>query len=318
MDVLTGRVVVGYDGSEQSGDAVDWAAAEARRRGLPLTVLHAVDYLGMMPNAVGPSGWPAAFAEDAAKIAPAGADRARNLARGVSVAPLTEITGAAGALVQASKAAALLVVGTHGRANLPGVLLGSVAFIVTAHAHCPVVVVRGGSCRRAGPDRPVVVGFDGSPEAAAAVRYAADVAADTSAPLTVITTYRPISPWILSGADYASHPTDQARPDFEAIARMAARDTAISGLRMARQHHPGLPAAQRAIRGPAADVLSSAAEQAGLLVLGSRGHGGFAGLLLGSVGHRVIHTSPCPVVVVHGGTPQNEQHPAPDAVTQPA
>lgn len=317
MDTLTGRIVVGYDGSEQSCAAVDWASAEAQRRGLSLTVLHAVDYLGLMPNVMGPSGWPAAFADSAGKIATAGANRARNRESGISVTPLTEIAGAASALVQASKAAALLVLGTHGRGNVPGVLLGSVAFTVAGHAHCPVVVVRGDSGRRAGPNRPVVVGFDGSPGSAEAVRYAADVAADTGAPLTVITAYRPTSPWILSGVDIASHPMARDRPDFEAIVRETARETAIDALEIARQRHPGLPAAQRAARGGAADVLASAAGRAGLLVIGSRGRGGFAGLLLGSVGHRVIHTSPCPVVVVHGDVPQTEKRSAPAFVTQP-
>ena len=154
MDILTGRIVVGYDGSPQSCTAVDWAAGEARRRGLPLVVLHAVDYLGLMPNVTGPSGWPAVFADDAAKIAPAGADRARDHVRGIQVTSLTQITGAARALVEASKDAALLVVGTHGRSALPGALSGSVAFAVTGHAHCSVVVVRGDSGRRAGPNRP--------------------------------------------------------------------------------------------------------------------------------------------------------------------
>lgn len=317
MDILTGRIVVGYDGSQQSCAAVDWAASESRRRGLSLVVLHAVDYLGLMPNAMGPSGWPAVFADDAAKVATAGAERARHHTVGIEVIPLTQITGAARALVEASKEAALLVVGTHGRGALPGAVFGSVAFAVTGHARCPVVVVRGDSSRRAGPDRPVVVGFDGSSGSAAAVRYAADVAADTRAPLTVITAHQPISPWILSGADYLSHPSE-GRPDFAAIAQVAACETATEGLRIARHHHSALPAARRAVRGPTADVLADAAEQAGLLVVGSRGHGGFAGLVLGSVSHRVIHSSPCPVVVVHGGTPMSDKQAAPVLVTRPA
>jgi nucleotide-binding universal stress UspA family protein len=317
MDILSGRIVVGYDGSQQSGTAVDWAAAEALRRDVPLVVLHAVDYLGLAPNATGPAGRSAGFAQDAARIATTGADRARQHVPGIDVSAHTEITSATYALAQASKSAALVVVGTHGRATLPGVLLGSVAFAVTAHADGPVVVVRGDSGRRAGADRPVVVGFDGSPGSVAAVRYAADVAAETGASLTVITAYQPVSPWILSGDNYRVHPS-VGRPDFEAIARVAARDTATSALRIARQQHPTLPAVQRAIRGSAADILASAAGRAGLLVVGSRGHGGFAGLLLGSVSHRVIHTSPCPVVVVHGGIRETEKNPAPALVAEPS
>src|SRR5688500_11143573 len=64
MDVLTGRIVVGYDGSAQSCAAVDWAAAEAHHRGLPLTVLHVIDPYSMLANVMGPSGWPAALTDD--------------------------------------------------------------------------------------------------------------------------------------------------------------------------------------------------------------------------------------------------------------
>jgi nucleotide-binding universal stress UspA family protein len=318
MDVMTGRIVVGYDGSEQSCSAVDWAAAEAQRRGLPLTVLHVVDYLGMMPNAMGPSGWPAAFADQAAKVAGAGAERARDHAHGVEVVPVTQIGGAAGALIEASKDAALLVVGTHGRGQLSGALLGSVAFAVTGHARCPVIVVRGDAQRRTGPGRPVVVGFDGSTYAVAAVHYAADVAAETRAPLIVIAAYHPVSSLNPASAIYHGLARDNGRPDFDAIARQAALKLTAQALGLARERHPTLPATQRAIRGPVVDILTSAAERAGLLVVGSRGHGGFLGLMLGSVGHGVIHSSPCPVAVVHGDTPQSEQQPDPAFVVQPA
>ena len=298
---MTGHVVVGFDGSEQSVKAVDWAADEARRRRLPLTVLHAVDYLGLLPNAMGPPGWPAVFAEDAEKVAEVGAARARDRSGDVEVAALTEEVGAARALVEASRTAALLVVGAHGRGALPGMLVGSVAFTVAGHAHCPVVIVRGDGARRPGPDRPVVVGFDGSPGSCAAMAHAADVAAESAAHLMVITAYQPVSPWLLSGSTYSSN-----RPDFDAAARNAARQTAVEGLRIARRHHPALPATQRAEHGPTAPLLAAAAQDAGLLVVGSRGHGGFTGLLLGSVGHRLIRVSPCPVVVVHDRTVRAE------------
>ena len=127
MESLAGRVVVGYDGSPQSGTAVDWAVTEAHGRGLPLVVLHVIDYRGLLPNVMGPPGWPAVFADNAAKIAAAGADRARKQGRGIPVTAVTRTGGVAGALVEASKDAALLVVGTHGRGHLPGVLLGSAA-----------------------------------------------------------------------------------------------------------------------------------------------------------------------------------------------
>ena len=178
-------------------------------------------------------------------------------------------------------------------------------------------MVRGDSGRRAGPDHPVVVGFDGSPDSARAVHYAADVAANTGALLTIVTAYQTASPRRAVGASRLGQPTDDDGPDFEAIAREAAREIATSALGIARQRHPVLPAVQRALGGTAVDVLTSAAAQAGLLVVGSRGHGGFSGLVLGSTSHRLIHTSPCPVVVVRGRTSQSAKHPVPTTAIQP-
>jgi nucleotide-binding universal stress UspA family protein len=58
-----------------------------------------------------------------------------------------------------------------------------------------------------------------------------------------------------------------------------------------------VPVEPSAVEGPAAAVLTDSARDADLLVVGSRGHGGFTGLLLGSVGQQLAHHSPCPVVI---------------------
>jgi nucleotide-binding universal stress UspA family protein len=304
MKSQVGRVVVGYDGSEHSLAALKWAAAEAERRGRPLTVLHVLDYVGLIPSPMGPFGWPDAHDDRVTQVARAGADRARELADLIDVSAVTRIARIPVTLIEFSTDAELLVVGTRGHGELAGAVLGSVAFAVSAHAQCPVVVVRGDSALP-GPGRPVVVGMDNSPSAVEAVRYAADVAAAAYAPLIVVSAYRTLSSQAWAEA-FAVLESDGG-PHFDTVAREAAATAAANGARIARAAYPGLDITEQALEGLPARVLARAADSAGLLVVGSRGHGGFTGLMLGSVSHALIHCSPCPVTIIHGAKGATEQ-----------
>jgi nucleotide-binding universal stress UspA family protein len=135
----TGDVVVGIDGSKGSDIALEWAAAEAELRNATLVVIHA-----WMPSFVPEAGW--GYVE---------VDSLRDAARDLvdetvaSVGNHTSVTiegefvrdMPAHALIERSKDAALLVVGSRGRGGFTGLLLGSVSHQVLHHAHCPVVVV---------------------------------------------------------------------------------------------------------------------------------------------------------------------------------
>ena len=174
------------------------------------------------------------------------------------------------------------------------------AFAVSAHAHCPVVVVRGEPVHP-GPSRPVVVGVDGSPGSDEALRYGTDVAAAAHAPLIVVSAYRTLTSeaW----AEAYVYLEEQGGPDFDTMARKSAS----AGARIGREAYPGLDITERVVEGLPAQALVKAADQAGLLVVGSRGHGGFARLMLGSVSHALIHSAPCPVAIVHGIKATTEQ-----------
>jgi nucleotide-binding universal stress UspA family protein len=296
MDDQTGRIVVGYDGSEPAGAALDWAAEEAQRRAFPLTVLSVVDYVGMLPGIYGPSSWPTLFQEQAQQVAAEGVQRARKIAGSIDLTGEGRVGQVADLLIQTARPLDRLVVGTRGHGELTGALLGSVAFAVTAHAHCPVVVVRGDT-RPPGPDRPVLVGVDDSPGAQAALRCAADQAADTGAALIVASCFHPVSPlsWAESGYYSTQAP---GTPTFDDQAREAAGRVAAVAARTTKDRHPGLAVHELVLSGAADRELVAAADACGLLVVGTRGHGGFAGLLLGSVSHGVVCSSPCPVMVV--------------------
>jgi nucleotide-binding universal stress UspA family protein len=282
-------IVVGYDGSRPAEHALDWAAAEAAHRGVPLTVATGLDVTGLVAGA--DAALSSGDAGGLVAVAREGVARARNVAAGLDVREVARPDGAAGLLVELSCWAELVVVGTRGHSEVSGALLGSVAFAVSAHARCPVAVVQGEGHVRPGPGRPVLVGVDGSVESLAALEYAADVAAHAGAALTVVTVWRcnTADRWV---AAYA------ADVDVVAETRARAGEIAEEAAEAARARHPGLAVNPEILIGLPGPALADLAAEHAVLVVGSRGRGGFTGLILGSVSHAVIHRAPCPVVVV--------------------
>lgn len=285
-------VVVAYDGSPASATALTWAAREAGSRRARLRVLFAAD-VGR-----GDTGGAAALSqaghEAGVQLADEGAAWATQVEGGpVEVAVETDVRlgSPTASLVEASKDADLLVVGNRGRGAVAGALLGSVAFSVTAQAACPVVVVRGDTERRPGTDHPVVVGVDSSEGAQAAVEWAADEAMTAGAPLVLLAAWTP--PEILAAGYGAAH-----LPEMVRMSEDLARQGAESALAHASQSRPDLQGEVRLVREKPAKALVAASENAGLVVVGARGHGSIGGLFLGSVSHATIHRSSCPVAVV--------------------
>ena len=137
---VTGRIVVGVDGSKHSDVALEWAIDEADRHGADLIVLHAWEYPYRMTSE-GFAPGPDLAQVDAAIVIDAAVEQARERMTGGVHRRLVE-GGATQSLLAAAEAAGMLVVGSRGRGGFRSMLLGSVAHAVAAHAHCPVVVVR--------------------------------------------------------------------------------------------------------------------------------------------------------------------------------
>jgi nucleotide-binding universal stress UspA family protein len=133
----------------------------------------------------------------------------------------------------------------------------------------------------------IVVGVDGSDPSRRALRWAADQAKLVGAELEAVTTweYPPTLGWA------PPYPSDF---DPNEDARKALRDTVDAVL----GPDPGVVVHLTVTEGHPAFVLTKAAQAADLLVVGSRGHGAFAGMLLGSVSEYCAAHAPCPVVVV--------------------
>ncbi|HEU4449034.1 MAG TPA: universal stress protein [Gaiellaceae bacterium] len=149
----------------------------------------------------------------------------------------------------------------------------------------------------------IVAGVDGSPGAAAALRWALDEARLRGATLHVVHAWRLPLYAAAPEAAFAGVTPASERLDAEVEAVLAEQasgvvDDAVASLERESGGDLGVELRVEAVRGPAAGVLLERAAGADALVVGSRGHGGFAGLLLGSVSQQCVQHAPCPVVVV--------------------
>jgi nucleotide-binding universal stress UspA family protein len=305
------RVVVGYDASASAKVAVGWAADEAERLGVPLAVVFAADYTGLVGGPVSTSPWlPGVSIDEARRVADRGAALARARRPGLDVDQVG-IGSPGTVLVHESEGAVLVVVGTRGHGDLAGTLLGSVASRVTAHAHCPVVVVRGEGVA-AGADRPVVVGVDGSAAAAEALRAAVSQAVARGARLRVVCAWTPTPPDSWEGAYWRS--VDAGR-DPDETAHAAAERVAAEAVATAQRLAPDLQVESRVRGGDPATAILDAAGDAGLVVVGARGRGSLASLFFGSVSHGVVHRARVPALVVRAATTGEIAPVGSDAVT---
>jgi nucleotide-binding universal stress UspA family protein len=287
----THGIVVGVDGSHTSDAAVVWAAQEAERRDLPLHVIHAYPWEMVYPRAGGlplPGQELVALEEERRSSAEALVEETTQALRithpQLEVRTTTAPGTPAGLLVDASHSAALVAVGAHGAGWLHDVALGSVSLAVAAHAVSPVAVVHA-------PEKPararsgIVVGVDDAPQAQPALEYAFARAAERHAEITAVHTWRMdavVAPPLMAGWDAV----DKAEG---AVLREA--------LEPWQDRYPDVKVRWVLVQGHPVTSLVRASESAELLVVGSRGRGGFASLLLGSVSRSVLHRATCTVVV---------------------
>ncbi|MGW4409783.1 universal stress protein [Nonomuraea sp. NPDC004702] len=276
---MSTHIVVGVDGSVPATGAVEWAAADARRRGLDLRLVH-----------VGPQWLHEANAEHCARLLAEAADRARALAGDVKVTTELLSGNVAGELIRESATARGVVLGSRGLGGFAGMTVGSVSLAVAGHASGPVVVVRAPAAAPAEHGR-VVVGYDGSQDAQAAMEYAVEQARARGARLHVVSAWQmPVfSPYAVT---YNSLIEDLMREETG-----AARERVVPW----REANPDLVVTDEQPCAHPVTALMQAAGSADLVVVGSRGRGGFASAVLGSVSHGVLHHVTCPVAVVRPG-----------------
>lgn len=279
-------VVVGVNGSTESGEALDWALVEAASRGVPLTAVLAWQPPSRAAEPVEFARQDELHREEVLTLL----DTARTRTGADVEATVTVTQGpAAEVLLAAGQDADLLVLGRRGTGRLGRMVLGSVSATVAEHARVPVTVVRERETPADGDAR-VVVGVDGSPPSVAALRHGAEVARRLGGVL------EPVMLWQITTLAPLPDSWGWAPPldDYEKLAGETL-DAAVA------QADPGLPEGRvrpRVVHAPASRGLLEAARGAERLVVGNRGLGGFDRLLLGSVSRQVLDHAGCPVTVV--------------------
>jgi nucleotide-binding universal stress UspA family protein len=275
------EILVGYDGSDESRYALRWAVREARLRGTPLTTCHVWQW----PFALTPSG-PAVletFRLMSEHTAESAAIAARGMAPELTVRGRAVRGSVAEILLGLSGHADMLVVGHRGNEGFDGLLLGSVAARMAAHAYCPLVVVRETSMTDRGP---VVVGVDASAASGVPLAFGFEEAALHRVDVHIV----------CSANDRMTGAGAAPVPDLEESRREAAARFERTVAPWCEKY-PHVPVRTSFVTAPPREALLSAAATASLLVVGRRGHGDVRGLL-GSVSQYVTHYSPCPVAVV--------------------
>jgi nucleotide-binding universal stress UspA family protein len=292
--LITRPVVVGVDGSARARSAVDWAAEEASRRHAPLRLVHGFD-LERAGYITAGCPTPAASLSTplhaARRVLADTASEYRQQYPDLCISTIFSVASPAGLLIEQSKAASMVVVGARGRGGFTGLLAGSASTRLASHAYGPVVVVRGQPDDETAVRRPVLVGVDGSAEGAAALAFAIEEAAERGVCLVVVHVW-PALPMSAPGEIAPWH------YDRAAAARTAER-LMLDQLAGWHEKYPDVNVAPRIVHGfDPGRVLVTASQRASLIVVGSRGRGGFAGMLLGSVSRALVHHAACPVAVV--------------------
>ena len=285
------RLIVGVDGTEGSVEALRWAAHEAARRNWPLHVITCAELpVAVEAGMIGGGSITGSAMDSIVTEQEAINQRAVNLARSfgldIEVSGETVLGAPAYALVGASQSADIIVVGATSHPGRLTDMLGSVATLVAHRAKCPVVVVHGND-RRSGDIHRIAVGVDGSAGSDAALRWAIDEAIRCDAELMLVHGW--IYPY-LGPRTGVSEPRDDMRLD--AMRTLEASALKLLELAPAVRSHSIISE-----QSPAKAVID-AGKNADLVVVGSRGHGGFASLLLGSVSRTILQHASVPVVVV--------------------
>ncbi|NLE78181.1 MAG: universal stress protein [Rhodococcus sp.] len=286
-------IVVAVDGSESASAAVVWAARAAQASSRPLrivTVVHIPGFYYSEPYLA------ESFRDELEESGRANLADAKKLAQqtagpGVNVTTEGHRGRVANTLVELSKTARMVVLGSRGHGEFTGLVVGSTAVAVLSHAESPVVVVRGRTVDGAPPnDGPIVVGVDGSEQSEAATAVAFEEASVRDVELVAVHVW----------SDVSVQPSLGAVPEDPHWNRIQAEEELVLSERLAgyRERYPDLSVRRMVERDRPVRVLSGFAEEAQLIVVGHRGRGGLAGMLLGSTSNALVHTADCPVMVV--------------------
>ncbi|OXM45476.1 universal stress protein [Amycolatopsis alba] len=287
------KIVVGVDGTEPGREAARWAARVAEQRGLGLLIVHAlrVEQLSYGGGLAGPAPWFDVLAGEGERIIEEVVQQVRAVAPEVAVDTVMPADSPVPFLIDASKKAVMVVVGGTGRGFFSEMTIGSTASAVIAHAHCPVVVIRGRKGTADYPkEGPVVVGVDGSPLSERALEIAFEEASWRNTGLVAVHAWRDVT---YDDAFGMARLVVQWETIEDEEKRLLAQRLAGWG-----EKYPDVDVQRVLVRDKPRHTLLEWSAKAQLVLVGSRGHGGFTGQLLGSTSQALAHHAECPVMVV--------------------
>jgi nucleotide-binding universal stress UspA family protein len=281
-------VLVGVDGSEPSLRAAEWAAADAAAAGLTVTVCYVSDV-----SALADVPLPQEVRQAARAYGRRMVDRALvRIRHATPVDAAGEVADGnpAAELIRRAAGAQQVVLGSRGAGGFERLVLGSVGAEVAAHAPGPVVVVRGGGHER----HEVVVGVDASDRSHRALEYAFQYAGRHGGRIHAVHAVHAVH----DRAAPLPMPPVSARAWMAPEQNLAARELLADAVAPWALKYPAVEVESTVVDGSAAWGLVQASKGAALVVVGTRGHGGFTGLLLGSVSQALLRHTDCPVAVV--------------------
>ncbi|KAB8294544.1 universal stress protein [Bifidobacterium avesanii] len=286
-------ILVGVDGSDASYKATWWAANYAKHAGLTLQIVcayslpsYAAVSFDATYTAMGDDNAAHSDAQEILSRAKAIADE-----QGVEAATLIVTGDPASVFVELSRNYNLIVIGNRGKGGLAERLLGTTSSSLPAYAYCPVVVVPytdddGNLMHLNNTITKVAVGADESKWGVKALSIAAAFADSWGAELDVISAVPKIEGVTGSGSDEEHGVMESYLDDLEVRVKPL------------REDHPNLVINKRLVPGSAVNALTEASHNHDVVIVGSRGRGGFTGLLLGSTSQGLLQHSVSPVYVV--------------------
>ncbi|MCE5291962.1 MAG: universal stress protein [Nocardiaceae bacterium] len=281
-------IIVAVDGSAASESAARWAAREAALHASPLRMVYVVDRSEYFIPGFGNLSSGIEYEDPSREILESAAAIATESAAGIRAIDISTESLAGSvvpSLLTESATARIIVVGNRGHGTFSSALLGSVSSALARHAHCPVAIVH---ATKSTEDRgPIVVGVDGTANSEPAIAVAFEEASHRTAPLLAVHAWSDVSGSLSFRLDWSAVSTAEDLVLAESLAGWQEKFPDVTVQREVVKHQPAHELYKRSLN-------------AQLVVVGSHGRGGFAGMLLGSTSQALLHSVECPILIVRG------------------